>query len=398
MASHKATVGYSCLKIMRDMNSLSRRVYGTVIIGGGIAGVGLAYYLAAQGQPDIVVGEANELASGCTRWSLGGVRQQFSSPLEVELAVRGRAFWRSFESDFDYPCPYYQDGYLLVTGRPDVWDNLTKAAQVQCEVGATEVQLLAPDRIADVAPWLASHGLLGGSYTPLDGRFNPSDGLYGIAKAAKRLGVEIVEHASVTAIERDGNGWSVTIDGPIAASQVVIASGLAAPAMARPFGVELDITPLWLHCGYTTDVAVGQPMPLTIDLDSGLIVEREGMGACVTVSDTRFGPGGAMAVMEAFAEIAHVRAPALTEVGIRTTTSAAFDATGGDGHAYIGQIEPGLWVFAGFDGHGTMQGPALAKLLARTMAGDPDPTIDMSVFDPHRRPQATQEWLRAAKQ
>ena len=145
-------------------------------------------------------------------------------------------------------------------------------------------------------------------------------------------------------------------------------------------------------------IAVGEAMPLTIDLDSGLIIEREGNGACVTVSDTSFGAQGANAAMEAFGELAAVRAPGFTEVGIRRTTSAAFDATGGDGHAYIGQIEPGLWVFAGFDGHGTMQGPALAKLLARTMAGDPDPTIDMSVFDPHRRPQATQEWLRAAKQ
>ena len=48
---------------MRTMNAPSRRAYGTVIIGGGIAGVGLAYYLAAQGQTDIVVVEANELAN-----------------------------------------------------------------------------------------------------------------------------------------------------------------------------------------------------------------------------------------------------------------------------------------------------------------------------------------------
>jgi sarcosine oxidase subunit beta len=167
--------------------------------------------------------------------------------------------------------------------------------------------------------------------------------------------------------------------------------------MMAPFGLALDITPLWLHCGYTTPIARDEPMPLTIDLDTGLIIEREGDGACVTVSDTSFGAGGATAVMEAFAELAHVRAPRFTYVGIRTTTSAAFDATGGDGHAYAGEVEPGLWVFAGFDGHGTMQGPALAELLAGLMAGRTDPVIDMAHFDPWRTSATTQEWIRAAK-
>ena len=78
-------------------------------------------------------------------------------------------------------------------------------------------------------------------------------------------------------------------------------------------------------------------------------------------------------------------------------TSAAFDATGGDGHAYAGQVDDGLWVFAGFDGHGTMQGPALADLMARIMDGQGDPVLDVSMFDPWRVVAGKQEWLRAAK-
>jgi sarcosine oxidase subunit beta len=101
--------------------------------------------------------------------------------------------------------------------------------------------------------------------------------------------------------------------------------------------------------------------------------------------------------MEAFGELTAVRAPGFSEVGIRRTTSAAFDATGGDGHAYAGEVEDGLWVFAGFDGHGTMQGPALSAMLAGHMTGASDPTLDISLFDPWRAVQEKQEWIRAAK-
>ncbi len=379
------------------MNSAVQRSYSTVIIGGGIAGVALAYFLARNGETGIVVLEANELASGCTQGSLGGVRQQFSTAPEIELAIRGRNFWTTFESDFDYPCTYYQDGYLLVTGKPETLAALELAAQAQRAAGAPDVEIISADRITDVAPWLSPEGLLGGSYTPLDGRFNPTDGLYGLARAAKNLGVKIREHTRVESINQANSGWLVEAGETISADRVVIASGLSAPAMAKPFGVDLDITPLWLHCGYTTAVAVGQPMPLMIDLDSGLIIEREGEGACVTVSDPTFGPHGKNAVMEQFAELASVRAPIFSEVGMRTTTSAAFDATGGDGHAYVGEIEDGLWVFAGFDGHGTMQGPALAQMLANLMAGKKDPVLDVSMFDPRRIPHGKAEWIRAAK-
>lgn len=379
------------------MTAPSRNSYGTVIIGGGIAGVGLAYFLARNGETGILVLEGNELASGCTQGSLGGVRQQFSSAPEVELALRGRTFWRDFEANFDYPCTYYQDGYLLVSGKPETLSALELAAEVQRAAGAPDVEMLTADRLVDVAPWINPEGLLGGSYTPLDGRFNPTDGLYGLAKAAKKFGVEICEHNSVKDIERAGGSWQVEANESITAERVVIASGLAAPSMAKPFGVNLDITPLWLHCGYTTAVAVGQSMPLMIDLDSGLIIEREGEGACVTVSDPSFGPQGKDAVMEKFAELASHRAPVFSEVGMRTTTSAPFDATGGDGHAYAGQIEDGLWVFAGFDGHGTMQGPALAEMLANLMAGEPDPVLDVKMFDPLRVPKENEEWIRAAK-
>lgn len=374
------------------------RVYGTVIIGGGITGVGLAYYLSTLGETDILIVEGDELASGCTGGSLGGVRQQFSTPLEVELALRGKRFWKTFEETFDSPCPFYEDGYLMLTGRQEIYDKLSAAAQVQRDAGAGPVAMVPAADLPAMFPWLSVEGLVGGCWTPEDGRVNPTDGVYGLAKAARKNGVTIRQKWPVISIEKAAGGWAVTGPERITARRVVVAAGLGTPALMRPFGLELPIFPMLLHYAFTTPVLTDQRLPMTIDLDSGLCLEREQDAAVVTVLISELPDGYSVDdMLTEFTAAAEVRAPVFTEVGIRNTISAAADATGGDGHPYIGEVEPGLWVMAGFDGHGTMQGGAVAEMTANLIVGNPDPVIDVSVFDPHRAPGQTDEWLRAAR-
>jgi glycine/D-amino acid oxidase-like deaminating enzyme len=56
-----------------------------------------------------------------------------------------------------------------------------------------------------------------------------------------------------------------------------------------------------------------------------------------------------------------------------------------------------LWIAAGFSGHGTMHGPVVAELLARVIAGRPDPALDLAAFDPRRPPAPQSEWMRATQ-
>src|SRR5438046_10430655 len=104
---------------------------GTAIIGGGIAGCAVAYYLAAEGETDILLLEADELGSGSTGGSFGGVRQQFSTPLEIELSRRGLEFWRSAERVFDAPVTWHANGYLFMTGQPEIMAKLAEGAALQ---------------------------------------------------------------------------------------------------------------------------------------------------------------------------------------------------------------------------------------------------------------------------
>lgn len=371
---------------------------GTVIVGGGIGGVALAYYLADLGEADITVIEARELASGCTGGSLGGVRQQFSTPSEVELAIRGRDFWRSFEQTFHYHCPYYQDGYLMLTGRQEIFEKLGRAAEVQRAAGAPNVEMVSANVLADIVPWLSCEGLIGGCWTPEDGRVNPTDGVYGLAAAARRLGVKFLQRTRVAKIERATGGWRLHTPTPITARRVIVVAGLGSPQLLNPFGLDLPITAMMVHYAFTTPIIQGQRLPVTVDLDSGFCVAREQDAAVITMLESSYPEGyGVDDMLIDFADAAAVRAPVFIDASIRSSISAAADATGGDGHPFIGEVEPGLWTMTGFDGHGTMQGPAIAKFTANLIAGIADPVLDAGVFDPHRVATENREWLRAAR-
>ena len=151
--------------------------FNTVVIGGGIVGAAVTYYLTEEGERDILLVEQDRLASGSTGGSFGGVRQQFSTPLEIELSRRGLEFWRTAERRFESPVPFDECGYLFVSGQPEIMDRLVAARRLQAELGLTDVHLLDAEHLAEAAPWLSPEGLLGGCWTPRDGRVTPPDGV-----------------------------------------------------------------------------------------------------------------------------------------------------------------------------------------------------------------------------
>jgi sarcosine oxidase subunit beta len=368
---------------------------GTAIVGGGIVGVSLAYYLALHGESDIVVFEGRDLGSGCTAGSFGGVRQQFSTPEMVEFALRGRRFWETFEEAFEYPCTYHRDGYLLVTGNPERYEALVAAADVQRAAGAPGVEIVAGPDIPSLIPWISSEDLIAGSWTPDDGRVNPTDGLSGIAAAARRLGVTFRTGVAVDSLNRVAGGWRLDAAEPTVARRVAVAAGLGTPGLVRPFGLDLPITPMKVHTGFTTRMLDDQPLPVTIDLDTGLVVEREQDGACFTIVSGRSPSDySVMDMLEEFGEAASTRAPVFTDAEIRTTMTAYADATGGDGQPFAGSVDDDLWVLSGFDAHGTMMGPCFAEFTAMQMSGAQDGKVDAAIFDPWRTPSG-HEWMRS---
>jgi sarcosine oxidase, subunit beta len=357
----------------------------------------VAYYLTEEGESDVLVVEAAELGSGSTGGSFGGVRQQFSTPMEIELSRRGLAFWQTAERRFESPVPWHPNGYLFMTGQPDIMAKLGEAAALQRSMGLTDVQVLDPEQIRDVVPWIATPGLLGATYTPNDGKVTPTDGVAALVKAARGRGVRYREHWAVRSLERVDSGWRLIGPEVVEAERVVVCTGYWTSDFLRSFGLGLTIRPQALYSAITSPALAGQHVPLTLDLDTGFVVEREAAGLIIAILFEDNPPGyGHTRMLEEFAELARVRAPSVAELHIAKRVVANVDM-GGDGHPYMGSVEDGLWMAAGFGGHGVMHGPPVGELLAKTIVGRPDPTLDITPLSPWRKTGAGSEWMVAAK-
>ncbi|MGB9085698.1 MAG: FAD-dependent oxidoreductase, partial [Terriglobales bacterium] len=85
-----------------------------VLIGGGIVGSSIAYHLVAAGCKNVLVIEREtSQGKGSTGKSMGGVRAQFSTPVNIQMSLYSIPFYASFEERLGYPCDYRAQGYLF---------------------------------------------------------------------------------------------------------------------------------------------------------------------------------------------------------------------------------------------------------------------------------------------
>lgn len=376
---------------------MPRESVDTVVIGGGIAGAGVAYYLASEGVTDILLVEMDTYGSGATFGSFGNVRQQFGTPIEIECSRRGLEFWKTVEKRFDSPSPFHQDGYMLMTGNEATAAILEHQAQVQRQQGMPKVKVLSPKEIAELVPFIDPTGLICATYTPEDGHVTPQDGVNAFIKAGRSLGVRFREGWRVDRIERGPDGWHVHGPDEVVARRIVVAAGAGTRDLLRPFGIELDMRAAKHVTVISEPVFAGQRIPTVIDLDlNGMCVEREGGSLAIAMLGRNPAPEDHDQLVEMFFEAASVRAPGLADLRVAHRLTA-WPIMGGDGMPLVGEVEPDLWVLA-FTGHGVMHGPPIAEALARTIVARPDDSLDLSQWDVHRAPQEpTVLWRRHAQ-
>jgi sarcosine oxidase subunit beta len=357
----------------------------TLIVGAGLNGCALAYYIAEEGITDVLVAEAGESGSGATSGSMGNVRQQFGTPLEIECSRRGLAFWKDVGELLGAPVPFHDDGYLMVTGEEATAAILREQAAAQRAAGMPDVHLLTAAEIPAVAPFLDPAGLVLGSWTPSDGHVMPMDGLTALAGAARRRGARIEQHWPVQRLERAAGGWQAHGPrGTVTAERVIIAAGAGSRDLLLPFGIDLDISEAVQYSLLTGTALPGTAVPTVIDVDTGMCVEREGEGLLLAMLGRNPAPRDHDHLADLFYTAASVRAPSLLDLDL-THRLTAHPTLGGDGHPYIGQAAENLWALA-FTGHGAMHGPPVAQALAKEVAGKPDPSLDLSEWDLRRRP------------
>ncbi|WP_448608432.1 NAD(P)/FAD-dependent oxidoreductase [Geodermatophilus sp. URMC 60] len=355
-----------------------------VVIGGGVVGLSSACSLARAGVRDVVLLDAGALGSGSTCKAAGGVRAQFSDPVNIALGARSLETFRDFPRLFGQEIDLSQVGYLFLLSTPEAVVAFEANVALQNELGVPS-RVIGVDEARRLSPLIATEGLLAAAYSPTDGHCTPESVVLGYAAAARRAGATLLPHCAAAGIDvRDGRVTGVrTAAGTIRTDTVVCAAGAWSAEVGSWAGVDLLVTPL------RRQILVTEPMPgldphtpFTIDFETSLYFHREGSGLLLGMSDPAETPGFALSRSDAWlprlGEAIERRAPALAEVGIVGGWAGLYEMTP-DHNALIGRADTveGFLYATGFSGHGFLMGPAVGEVVRDLYLGE-EPFVDVS--------------------
>ncbi|MBI3732209.1 MAG: FAD-binding oxidoreductase [Chloroflexi bacterium] len=354
-----------------------------VIVGGGAMGASIAYHLAAKGVKDVVLLEReNALAMGSTGRSVGGIRHQFSSAVNIRLSLGSVAKYKRFNDEIG-PADFHWVGYcFLLDNEGDVL-AFQRNASLQQSLGVP-VELITPAQAQEFVPQLNVDDILAATICFADGFGDPSAVALGYAGAARRLGADIRTNTAVIGVRVDGGRVKAvrTERDEIEAEWVIDAAGPWAAAVAAMAGVELPIVPLRRQVFITEPFDLMPPMcPMVIDFSPSFYFRREGPALLIGMADKSEPPGFQTQWDASFRdkviEQAIHRVPVIESARIARGWGGLYDTTP-DANPIIGPVPEveNFLVAAGFSGHGFMHSPMAGQLIAEMICGEA-PAIDV---------------------
>jgi sarcosine oxidase subunit beta len=346
-----------------------------VIVGGGVVGSSIAYHLTDQGCRNVLVLEREaHQGMGSTGKSMGGVRAQFSTAVNIRMSLYSIPFLARFEELTGHASGYKPQGYLFVATTERHLEYLRVNRARQLEVGFKGAELLKAEDVMRIVPQLRADEVVGGSYCATDGFVDPYSVMTGFAARAVECGARIEKGVEVTAILRDEHGVAgvETKRGSVQTRTVVNAAGPWAAQVARMAGVQLPVEPLRRMLVPTEPFPeISHQAPMTVDMATGFHFRPEGLGLLLAWSDPEEKPGFRTSFDSAFIEKILMRAvqrvPCLENLQVNPARGWAglYEMTP-DHHSILGPVPqaPGLFLANGFSGHGVMHSPATGKIVA----------------------------------
>ena len=363
------------------------------IVGGGVVGSATAYYLRKHGYSGTVaiIEKDTTYQFGCTGRSLGGLRQQFSTPENIELSKFGLKLVRGLKAEFgpEADVSFHENGYLIMAsenGMPILEEN----HRVQMTNGADNIILKGSDLTARF-PWASGEGVAGGCFgLSGEGWLDPYSLMTLLRKAAVGLGVEIIPH-ELTAIETAGEriaSFTLSNNEKLSCSHLVNAAGAGAGHVASLANITLPVGPrkryvYLLDCPAATEALHGAP--LTVD-PHGIYFRPEGRNFLCGLSpeeheeptDLNWDVDYAW-FEERIWPILATQVPQFETIKVVNAWVGHYDYNALDQNAILGR-HPRMrnFYFAnGFSGHGLQQAPAAGNAVAELIVHGVYRAIDL---------------------
>jgi 4-methylaminobutanoate oxidase (formaldehyde-forming) len=384
-----------------------------VIIGGGIMGCSVAYHLAKLGWHDIVLLERHELGCGTSWHSAANFSRLGTSAASIKLFNYSRDVHAQLETETGLTVGWRKTGRVQLARTPHRLESYKHIVSLGRGLGL-DFALVTPREIGDRLPVLRIDDLMGGIWSPGDGRVNPTDYLTAYARAARSRGVTFIDRTPVTGFRKVRNSISsvMTANDEIACDVAVNCAGFWARQVGALCGVNVPLYPVE-HFYLLTKPIAGIPrnMPAFRDPDA-LIYGREEVGGlllgcfdknakAVAVEElpNDFAFGLLNEDWDQFApymrEAVH-RVPALETAEVRTLLNGPESFTP-DGRMIMGEATNvrGFFTLAGMNSAGMVMAAGAGRALAEWIA-EGSPTIDVSAFDIRRFSgfHGNEAWLR----
>ena len=379
-----------------------------VVIGGGVVGASVLYHLTKHGWTDVMLLERSDLTSGSTWHAAGGMHTINGDPNVAKLQQYTISLYKEIEELSGQDIGLHMTGGVMLAATQERFDWLKGVYAKGKYLGMDELEIITPERAAELMPLLDPSQFVGALYDPIEGHCDPYGVTHAYARAARKNGAVVETQTKVESLSQSPDGtWHITTNkGDIRAEHIVNAGGLWAREIGRMVGLELPVLAMEHMYLLTEDMPEvadfnekeGIEMLHAVDFDGELYLRQERGGMLMGTYEKACRPWSEYETPWSFGhellepdidriapslEVGFRHFPAFENAGIRKIINGPFTFAP-DGNPLVGPIEgmTNYWsacaVMAGFS-----QGGGVGLALSNWIVNG-DPGFDVWAMDVSR--------------
>ena len=362
-----------------------RDSYDVVIVGAGVHGLATAYYLACQGVRQVAVLERGYLGYGNSGRNTAIIRSNYRTAEGIPFYHESVRLYEELSGVLGFNVLFSQQGHLTLAHTDAAVNGLRVRAEANqvlgvdsTIIGPREIQELVPDIDISDRPRFP---ILAALYHPPGGIIRHDAVVWGYAREASRLGVEIHPHTEVMAIEKQDGGIAAvkTSRGRIKTSTVVNATSGWCSLIARMVGVELPVV------SHPLQACVTEPMKPLLDkvivsANLHVYINQTARGEFVIGAEidpySSYSLRSTLPTLQMIASHSVELFPCLKRVRVLRQWAGTCDMTP-DYSPIISDVPgvKGFYVDVGWGTYGFKAGPVAGKNLARLIATGKAPEV-----------------------